>query len=204
MPRITLIGGPNGSGKSTLITELRIRGISFGDYLNADEIARHTLGDRTQANLRAQAAVREMRAEALAEHRDHAWETVMSHRSHLHHLLDARDQGYEVWVIYIATEHPLVNVMRVKERVALGGHDVPVDRIEGRYWKSLHNLPFALALSHFAQVFDNSNPDDPFRLLFEMEAGRTILRCPISEMPGWALPALECFRTEWEDGSADV
>jgi predicted ABC-type ATPase len=200
VPRVTLIGGPNGSGKSTLITELRIRGIAFGDYLNADEIARHTVGDRTQANLRAQAAVREMRAQALAENRDHAWETVMSHRSHLYHLLDARDRGYEVWVIYIATEHPLVNLLRVRERAARGGHDVPEERVFARYWRSLDNLPYALALSHFAQVFDNSDPDTAFRLLFEMDRGRTILRCPFADMPGWVLPSLQCFRREWEDG----
>lgn len=125
----------------------------------------------------------------------------MSHRSHLYHLLEARDEGYEVWVIYVATEHPLVNLLRVRERAERGGHDVPEDRIEHRYWKSLQNLPYALAVSDYAQVFDNSDPEEPFKLLFEMECGRTILRRTLPDMPGWAVPALSYFRAEWEDGT---
>ena len=184
-----MIAGPNGSGKSTLIEKLQAAGISFGEYLNADDIAR-SLGGGEEANRQAQQIVRDRRALALAERRDYAWETVMSHHSHIEHLLEARSAGYEVYVIYVATEHPSVNVLRVRERTGKGGHGVPLAKIGERYAKSLAKLPYALIASHFASVFDNSDPDEPFKLICEVREDVLRLHYDYVEMPGWFQPAL--------------
>jgi predicted ABC-type ATPase len=47
----------------------------------------------------------------------------------------------------------------VRQRVALGGHPVPEDRIVARYERSLALLPDALALCDRAVLFDNSYAD---------------------------------------------
>ena len=46
---------------------------------------------------------------------------------------------------------------RVAQRVASGGHDVPEDRIIGRYARAMAQLPDAIAASDRTYLFDNSD-----------------------------------------------
>jgi len=80
----------------------------------------------------------------------------------------------------------------VKQRVALGGHAVPEDRIRKRYKRTLELLPLALELADDVVLFDNtggSGPDDPARLRPFCRRSRegVTLAGPI---PDWALKAL--------------
>ena len=45
----------------------------------------------------------------------------------------AKEKGYFVRCYYVLTADPAINVLRVKSRVAAGGHDVPEDKIISRY-----------------------------------------------------------------------
>lgn len=177
-----MIAGPNGSGKSTLKAKLEAAGVDFGDYLNADDIARTLSGDPVEVGKQAQAIVRERRDRALADRRDYSWETVMSHPSHVEHLRAAREAGYEVRLLYVATEDPANNIVRVTERVGAGGHDVPQDRIVSRYHKSLAGLLDAVEAAHQARLFDNSERERPFRLV--ATRGPDGVRV-LSDAPAW-------------------
>ena len=165
MPILSVIAGPNGSGKSTLIAALRDQRVAFGKYFNADDIAKNLDGSAVEVARRAQEMVRIGRAEALANGESHSFETVMSHISHVEYMQKARANGYEVRLYFVATDRPEVNVLRVANRVAHGGHDVPEDRIVSRYFRSLGNLPNAIAASDVAMIFDNSQAAQPHRLL---------------------------------------
>jgi predicted ABC-type ATPase len=66
MATATMIAGPNGSGKSTLTMQLAGQGFDFGDYLNADDIARGMTGSSIETAAQAQAEVRARRSAALA------------------------------------------------------------------------------------------------------------------------------------------
>lgn len=88
---------------------------------------------------------------------DFSFETVMSHAAKVHFLKFARERGYLIYVYYIATSESLINVERVKNRVSLGGHDVPQVLIEKRYLKSLANLKLAVDIADRAFVIDNSS-----------------------------------------------
>jgi predicted ABC-type ATPase len=160
-----MIAGPNGSGKSTLTSALAKRGFEFGEYLNADDIAKGLSGSAVEIVAAAQAEVRLRRDAALAGGRSYSFETVMSHPSHIAHLRSARDAGFETRLIFVATERPSINLGRVANRVLHGGHDVPGDRIEARYHRCLANLPDAIAAADNSLIFDNSRPETPFRLL---------------------------------------
>lgn len=170
---------------------MRGYGFDFGDHLNADDIAR-TLGPPTvENNRRAQEIVREKRDQALAEYRDYSWESVMSHPTHLEHLVAARRAGYEVELLYVATEHPLVNVGRVADRVVIGEHDVPRGKILSRYTKSIAQLPRAMLISHRARVFDNSYRDaDSYRLI-ATRRGEYFEAEPPNKLPQWFRPVLD-------------
>lgn len=151
-----MIAGPNGSGKSTLIAALRAdpRFDLPELYVNADDLQRERgLADARQA----QQLANEQRAEAVAQRRDVMYETVMSHPSKIAELRAAKQAGYHITVLLVATNDPDINVRRVRLRVAALGHDVPEDRIRGRYTRTLALAPAALALADQAFVFDNSN-----------------------------------------------
>jgi predicted ABC-type ATPase len=165
MPILTVIAGPNGSGKSTLTDLLVRQGIEFGEYLNADEIARELSGPPEWISRKAQQIVRDRRDAALNERRDHAFETVMSHPSHIQYMAQAADSGFEVRLFFVATENPAINLDRVTNRVLHGGHPVPPDRIIDRYQRCLGNLPDAIRAANECFIYDNSFSDGPLRLL---------------------------------------
>jgi predicted ABC-type ATPase len=173
MPVLTVIAGPNGSGKSTLIAALRDQGADFGAYFNADDIAAGLTGPPDEVARQAQEVVRKKRADALANGVDHSFETVMSHVSHVEYMQAAREKGFEVRLYFVATDKPEINLGRVANRVAHGGHNVPDDRIVARYFRCLENLPGAISASSIALIFDNSQADGPHRLVADI-AGRRL------------------------------
>ncbi len=98
-----------------------------------------------------------------------SFETVFSHKSKLAFMERAKAAGYKVYLYFIATESPEINVERVGIRVSNGGHDVPRKKIIDRYERALGQLLPAIDLCYHAFVFDNSKAfvasnDDP--LLF--------------------------------------
>lgn len=163
-----MVAGPNGSGKSTLTMMLAQGGLDFGQYLNADDIARGLTGSPAETASRAQQEVRAKRDAALAAGHSYTFETVMSHPSHIEHLRRARLAGFETRLIFVATDDPSINRLRVANRVEHGGHDVPLDRIEARYHRCLANLPAAIRAAKTSMIFDNSRPERPLRLLAEI------------------------------------
>lgn len=177
MAVLTVIAGPNGSGKSTLTDKLIGQGASLGEYLNADDIARGLEGALEEVSARAQQIVRDKRDAALHQQRDHAFETVMSHPSHIDHMAKAEAMGFEVRLYFVATEDPSINLARVANRVFHGGHPVPSDRVVGRYHRCLRNLPGAIRTADVSAIFDNSSADRPLRLLARIQrlAGRAFL-----------------------------
>ena len=83
-------------------------------------------------------------------------ETVFSHVSKVHFMQQAKSLGYKVYLYFVATEDPLINIARVQSRVAQGGHDVPEQKIRDRYIKSLSLMYDAAQEAYQAYFFDNS------------------------------------------------
>ena len=87
------------------------------------------------------------------------FETVMSSRDKIEFMRKAQEAGYKVYLYFIATEDPEINVDRVRFRAANGGHPVPEDRIRARYERSLALLDEALTHTNRAYLFDNSGKE---------------------------------------------
>lgn len=83
-------------------------------------------------------------------------ETVFSHESKLAFMEDAKAQGYFIYLYFISTEAPLINIDRINNRVEQGGHSVPQDKIESRYYRTMENLLPAIRLADKSYLFDNS------------------------------------------------
>jgi len=78
----------------------------------------------------------------------------------------------------------------VQKRKRAGGHDVPNDKLEGRYERSLQNLKGAVAKLSRVIVFDNNRFDNPFEILAEFERGNLISKRSGS-LPSWVRELVE-------------
>ncbi len=127
-----------------------------------------------------------LRRKLIAAQRSFTFETVMSHRSKVELLQNARDAGYRTYLYFVATDDPSINISRVANRVALGGHAVPEGKIEERYHRSLGLLMDAICLTNRAYVFDNStdNADGTHTWLAEITDGR-VLELKPDRIPSW-------------------
>lgn len=176
-----MIAGPNGSGKSTLAAQLRAEiATSPGIWINADEIAarmRAESSDDGDESLAAAIEADRLRHLALDAGRDLITETVMSDLRWELFFLKAEGLGYRIALYFVTTSDPTINIERVRTRVALGGHDVPEDRIRSRYDKVMEGvLPRVLPLTDKAYLFDNSGVEAGMRLIAVYRDGHLMRR----------------------------
>ncbi|MFN0036565.1 MAG: hypothetical protein ACKVUS_15980 [Saprospiraceae bacterium] len=114
-------------------------------------------------------------------------ETVMSAPQKLDMMRHAKELGFRVYLYYVATETPLINQVRVQNRVKLGGHDVPVDKIHNRYFRSLELLYDAIKISDRAYLFDNT---EELTWVAEIANGHELILYT-EEVPGWFVEYIE-------------
>jgi predicted ABC-type ATPase len=132
-----------------------------------------------------------LRRKALAAGRSFTFETVMSAPDKVRLLEEARRRGFRTYLYFIATEDPEINIQRVKNRVADGGHDVPETKIVARYHRSLALLPEALRHTDRAFLFDTSE-EEPWYFA-EVTGGTSIELASDGEIPTWFGPAWDSF-----------
>lgn len=99
-----------------------------------------------------------LRAKLIERKSTFTFETVMSHSGKVALLAQAQMADYRTYLYYVATDDPQINISRVRNRVELGGHWVPEDKIVSRYHRSLALLMDAVAApsSHRANVCRSS------------------------------------------------
>ena len=184
-PTVLVLVGPNGSGKSSIINLLGIRNIKIGDeryigrmvfdqdsgetllpLVNPDEIAKAVRKQNPEydwdaANYAAFERANEIRQVLSEAQVDFGFETVGSHPSKIEFLKRLKDTGYFVAIVFVTTRDVAINIRRVKQRHASGGHDVPTDKIESRYERTMCLLPRYLEIADFMVIYDNSEDRDP-------------------------------------------
>lgn len=124
----------------------------------------------------ASVAVDFLRQRLLRQRVSFTFESVMSHHSKIELLEQGQQMGYRTYLYYVATDDPEINISRVRNRVALGGHTVPEDKIVSRYHRSLDLLMDAVKHTNRAYIFDNStdNADGRHTWLAEITDGSTL------------------------------
>lgn len=132
----------------------------------------------------ASVAVDFIREKLMEANATFTFETVMSHEGKVTLLGRAQRAGYRTYLYYVATDAPEINVSRVRNRVALGGHAVPEDKIVSRYYRSLDLLLDAIRLTNRAYIFDNSTDSQTHTWIAEITEGRD-LELKISPIPAW-------------------
>jgi predicted ABC-type ATPase len=114
-----------------------------------------------------------------------AFETVFSHESKLDEIKFAKENGYKVYLYFIATDDISINFQRVQGRIAKGGHLVPEEKIKNRYLRSLDNLFKAATLADKVFFFDNSEPKQVQKYSFFAEKKDNVLHIPKGTMIPW-------------------
>jgi predicted ABC-type ATPase len=97
-----------------------------------------------------------LRHKLLLEKKKFSFETVFSHPGKLDIMKQAIGAGYKVYLYFVSTASAEINKYRVEARKKKGGHDVPADKIESRYARSMDMLYGASQLAYQAFYFDNS------------------------------------------------
>jgi predicted ABC-type ATPase len=111
------------------------------------------------------------------------YETVMSHESKIAFLKEAKEKGYRVYLYFVATEDPEINISRVNIRVAQDGHFVEPEIIRNRYYKSLNQLKSAVLITDRAYIWDNSSRLS--LLVAEIENGVDVKIIDVNKVPYW-------------------
>jgi len=172
-PNCYIIAGPNGAGKTTFATQFLPLYAKCRNFINPDLIARALSPfDPDAGMLRAGRTVLERIAEFAAGKTDFAFETTLAGRAYVPRLCRLRRAGFRVHMFYLWIPSPELALLRIRDRVESGGHNVPERDVRRRFDRTRRNL-FTLyrPLLDTLHFFDNSS-DTP-RLIFKDEARKT-------------------------------
>ena len=161
MSRLDLVVGPNGAGKSTFVRLAVAPQWRGAVFVNADLIAAERWPDaQLEHAYEAAELARRTRSQLIVLRRPFIAETVFSHPSKLDLMDDATAGGYYVALHVLMVPEDLA-VARVASRHAQGGHDVPVEKIRGRYQRLWATVAAAVPRANVATFWDNSDARAP-------------------------------------------
>jgi len=194
-PRMVIVAGPPGSGKSAAFPVN-----SFGiDYFNADDRAAQLNNASYQGiSLEIRAAVNKeferFVEEHIQQHKSFAVETTLRSDITFRQAQQARAEGFEIHMRYIALSDFSQNLARVTARARAGGHSAPADQLHRIHNASLANLPRAIRETDEQRVYDNSAPGRQPELVLSAQCGSINYVC--TQTPYWLEHALQ--GTEYE------
>ena len=156
--QLYIIAGCNGAGKTTASFTILPEVLDCKEFINADEIAKGL--SPFQPESVAMQAGRIMLArmdELLQKGVTFAFETTLATKSYKQKIEWAQANGYEVTLLFFWLCNVAMAKERVAQRVAEGGHNIPLETIERRYYNGIANL-FAIYIDmvDICYIFDNS------------------------------------------------
>ncbi len=151
-PIMTIFAGPNGAGKSTM-RELIKRERDLGVEVDADAVAK-------EQNLTDIQAGREVirRVEAcISDSLSFSLETTLSGKLILDQIRQAKERGFQVRLLFVSLDSPIEHITRVEQRAARGGHAIPSNDIERRFYRSHENLQKVIPLVDHVDIYSNTS-----------------------------------------------
>jgi predicted ABC-type ATPase len=181
MPNLYIISGCNGAGKTTASYKVLPAILNCKEFVNADNIAAGISPFNPESvAIEAGRIMLKRINELLEEEIDFALETTLSTRSYVPFVKKAQQKGYEVTLLYFWLSSPEMAFDRVAKRVSKGGHNIPLDVIERRYYRGVKNLlNLYIPICDKWLVFDNINLISKIVAQGSSELGEVIINSDI-------------------------
>ncbi|WP_426711177.1 zeta toxin family protein [Cetobacterium sp. SF1] len=158
-PIYTLFAGVNGAGKSSLYNNLILTMDKqlLGKRINTDEIVKE-IGDwkRDTDQMKAGRIALEKIKEFFLNKITFNQETTLCGNSILRTIKKAKDLGYTIDLHFVSVDSPEIAKERVHQRVLKGGHGIPEESIERRFYESRENLKKIISLCDKITIYDNT------------------------------------------------
>ena len=136
-----IISGCNGAGKTTASYTVLPEILDCREYVNADEIAKGLSPFNPESvAIEAGRLMLERIDYLMTAGVSFSIETTLATKSYVNLVRRAHKQGYNVKLLFFWLESPEMAKLRVADRVAKGGHNIPEDVIERRYYAGIRNL----------------------------------------------------------------
>ena len=155
---VYIIAGCNGAGKTTASFTILPEIINCKEFVNADEIAKGLSPFQPEkVAIEAGRIMLNRINELLSSNKSFAFETTLSTKSYKNKLIEAKERGYMITLIFFWLQSVELAKERIKVRVSEGGHHIEPDIVERRYLKGIKNLfDIYLPIVDGALIFDNS------------------------------------------------
>ncbi len=141
MANLYVIAGCNGAGKTTASYTVLPEMLNCNEFVNADSIAAGLSPFKPESvSFEAGRIMLNRIYQLIGEKVDFGFETTLSAKSYISLIKNAREAGYEITLLYFWLSSPEFAMSRVAERVKNGGHNIPNDIIERRYYRGISNL----------------------------------------------------------------
>jgi predicted ABC-type ATPase len=203
-PLAIVLAGHNGSGKSTLWYDNLVNALRI-PLINADRLTLSLLPspsgdprtlDAWAADLRdhderwqrlSQEGVQLFMGLIMEQGMSFAFETVFSHfqrhpdgsyTSKEELIVTLQKAGYAVALLFVGLASSELSILRVATRKALGGHDVPEEKLRQRFPRTQEAIRLAAPVADMTLMFDNSRDiEDAFTLVRVQTKNRVVYDC---------------------------
>lgn len=136
-----IIAGCNGAGKTTASFTILPEILDCYEFVNADEIARGLSPFNSEGVAIEAGKIMLERVKFLIESGENfAFETTLSTKTFVDKIKLAKEKDYQVTLLFFWLSSPELAMNRVKKRVSQGGHNIPIDVIERRYYRGIENF----------------------------------------------------------------
>lgn len=194
-----VLAGHNGSGKSTLWSSKLADTLRI-PLVNADRLIQSILpvtedgqtlrpwaaklrNDDKRWQQLTQEAVQLFMGLIMERRLPFAFETVFSYyqkqpdgtyNSKVEIIRSLQDAGYLVVLLFVGLTNSALSISRVKTRLALGGHDVPEDKLTTRFPRTQAAIRLAAPIADMTLMFDNSRSFDKAFSLVRVQTNTTV------------------------------
>ena len=156
--KIIIIAGPNGAGKTSFALEFLPREGNCPVFVNADLIAAgiSPFIPETVSFHAGRIMIGEIKRHVFNGD-SFAFETTLSGQSYVNLFKKLKAKGYSLHLFFLWLPSPELAILRVKDRVSEGGHNVPAEDVRRRFFRGIGNLfELYIPLLDSWMLFDNS------------------------------------------------